>query len=93
MLVRVDRHRGADGSDEVGGQFGQRADDLGAAAGEGVGVCCAHQADESGACGAGHVGVASGVADEDDLVSGEAGGGDSRHKLHGLGVPQAPPVD
>jgi hypothetical protein len=79
--------------DEVGGQLGQRAHDLGAAAGEGVGVSCTEQADEPGACGPGHVGVASGVADEEDLVTGEAGGGDPRHKLHRLPVPRAPTVD
>ena len=93
MLVRVPRHWGADGSDEVGGQFGQRADHFGAAAGEGVGVACTDEADESGACGAGHVGVASGVADEDDLVTGEAGGGDPGDELHAFVVPRAPPVD
>ena len=92
MLVCVHRHRGADGLEEVGGQFGQRADDLGAAAGEGVGVACTDQA-ESGACGAGHVGVSSGVADEDDFVSGEAGGGDPGNELHAFGVPEAPSVD
>ena len=93
MLARVPRHWGADGSDDVGGQFGQGADDFGAAAGEGVGVAWTDEADESGACGAGHVGVASGVADEHDLVSSEAGGGDPGDELHAFGVPQAPPVD
>ena len=93
MLVRLPLHRGADGLEKVGGQLGQRADDLGAAAGQAVGVSSTDQADEAGACGACHVGVASGVADEDDLVSGEAGGSDPRHKLHELDVPQAPTVD
>ena len=79
--------------DEVGGQLGQRAHDLGAAAGEGVGVSCTDQADEPGARGPGDVGVAPAVADEDDLVTGEAGGGDRRHKLHGLPVLRAPTVD
>jgi hypothetical protein len=79
--------------EEAGGQLGQRAHDLGAAAGEGVGVSRPDQADEPGACVAGHVGVAPGVADEDDLVTGEAGGGDARYKLHGLGVPMIPTVD
>ena len=65
--------------DEVGGQLGQRGYDLGAAAGEGVGVSCTDQADEPCAGGAGHVGVAPGVADKDDLVTCEAGGGDPRH--------------
>jgi hypothetical protein len=91
--VRLSSQRGADGLDEVGGQLGQRAHDLGAAAGEGVGVSCTDQADEPRACGPGHVGVAPGVADEDDLVTGEAGGDDPRHKLHGLAVPRAPTVD
>ena len=64
--MRLQCHRGADGLDEVGRQLGQRGYDLGAAAGEGVGVSCTDQADEAGACGAGDVGVAPGVADEDE---------------------------
>ena len=80
--MRLPRHRGADGLDEGGGQLGQGAHDLGAAAGQGVGVSCTDQADEPGACGPGHVGVAPGVADEDDLVTGEAGSDSPRHKLH-----------
>ncbi len=91
--MRLPCHRGADGFDEGGGQLRQGADDLGAAAGQTVGVSGTDQADEPGACGPGHVGVAPGVANEDDLVPGEAGRGDPRHKLHGLGVPQVPTVD
>lgn len=91
--MRLARHRRAASSDELVGELGQRAHDLGAAAGEGVGVSCTHQADEAGACGAGDVGVAPGVADEDDLVTGEAGGPDARHELYELAVPGPPSVD
>ena len=56
-------------------------------------MSCTHQADEPGACGAGDVGVAPGVADEDDLVTGEAGGPDARHELYELAVPGPPSVD
>ena len=56
-------------------------------------MSCTDQADEPGASGASHVGVAPGVADEDDLVTGEAGRGDPPHKLYELGVPRAPTVD
>jgi len=93
LFVRVAGHRGAHGSEKGGGQLGQRGDDLGAAAGQAVGVSCTDEADEPRACGPGHVGVAAGVADEHDLVSREVGGGDPRHKLHRLGVPRAPTVD
>jgi hypothetical protein len=67
-----------DGSDDGGGQLGQGDHDLGAAAGQGVGVSCTNQADEPGACGPGDVDVAPGVADVDDFVTGEAGSGDPR---------------
>jgi hypothetical protein len=56
-------------------------------------VSCTHQADETGACGPGDVGVAASVADEDDLVTGEAGGPDRRHELHELAVPGPPSVN
>jgi hypothetical protein len=52
-----------------------------------------HQADEPGACGSGDVGVAASVADEGDLVTGEAGGPDRRHELYELAVPGPPSVD
>ena len=70
------RHRRVDGSVEGGGQLGQGAHDLGAAAGQAVGVTWTDQADEPGAGGPGHVGVAPGVADEDDVVTSKAGCGD-----------------
>ena len=76
-----------------GGEFGQRADDLGAAAGEGVGVSCTDEADEPRACGLGHVRVAPGITDEEHLVSGEPDGGDRGDELQRLGVPRAPPVN
>ena len=41
--MRLPRQREADGLHDVGGQLGQRAHDLRAAAGEGVGVPCAEQ--------------------------------------------------
>ena len=91
--MRFLRHRGADRSDDGAGQLGQGAHDPGAAARQAVGVSCTDQAEEPGACGPGHVGVAAGVADEDDHVTSEADSGSPRHKLHGLGVPRAPTVD
>ena len=72
--MRLPRHRRAASSDEHVGELGQRAHDLDTAAGECVGVSRTHQADEPGACGSGDVGVAASVADEGDLVTGEAGG-------------------
>ncbi|MGH2927995.1 MAG: hypothetical protein ACRDL8_07320, partial [Solirubrobacteraceae bacterium] len=91
--MRLARERGVDGFDEVGRQLGQRAHDLGAAASEDVGVSLTEQADEPRAYGTGDVGVTPGVADEHDLVTSEAGGGDPRPKLEGLRVPWAPTVD